>query len=64
MYICNMMRGYRYELVCIPTGEVLEVNDLQLYNLFENDLVQMDNRKEIWTFDELDMDKVKRYIKF
>jgi hypothetical protein len=59
-----MMRGYIYELVCIPTGEVIEINDLQLYNLYENDLIDIDNRRAIWTFKEEDTEKVKRYIKF
>lgn len=52
-----------YNIICIETGEVIKVNGNDFYNLYENDLLNMDWSKEIWFFHEKDLEKIKIYIR-
>lgn len=48
-----------YTIVGLPSGEVFDVNGLQLYNLYENDLIEFDYKREFWAFRDIDVDQVK-----
>jgi hypothetical protein len=50
-------------LVCIPSGEVFYANGLQLYNLFENELIDFEPFKEFWYFYEIDIDRIRLITK-
>ena len=53
----------RFDLICSQTGEVFSINDIQFYNLYENDLIYLNYEKEYWYINEEDINKVNRIIK-
>jgi len=57
--------NYTYTLVGIPSGEVFYINEIQLYNLYENDLIKFDGTKdkEFWYFNEKFRKEVELRIK-
>lgn len=50
-------------IIGIPSGEVFEVNELQLYNLYENDLIRLDFNRGFWVFKDETLEKIKLYLK-
>lgn len=48
-----------YTIVGLPSGEVFEINGIQLYNLYENDLIEFDYVREFWAFRDSDVEQVK-----
>jgi len=48
-----------YDLVCIPTGEVINANGIQMYGLYENDVIEYEPFGEFWFFDISDLDRVR-----
>jgi hypothetical protein len=53
----------RFTLIGIPSGEVLEVNGIQFYNLYENDLVNFNWEKEFWFILDENMNKIRLKLK-
>jgi len=52
-----------YIIVCIPSGEVFYANGLQLYNLYENELIDYEPFREFWFFNEINIDRVRLITK-
>jgi hypothetical protein len=54
---------YDYIIVGMPSGEVFEINGLQLYNLYENDLIEFNYVREFWCFKDRNVERIKMRIK-
>ena len=52
-----------YSIVGYPSGEVLYVNGLNLIYLYDEELIQLNKIKNIWIYDDKDVDKIKIYLK-
>ncbi len=59
----NYPNIHEHLLVGWPSGESFYMNGLQLYNLYENDLIEYDPFNEFWRFDDKNVEKVKMRIK-
>jgi hypothetical protein len=51
-----------YTVVGIPSGEVFYINELQLYNLYENDLIRFDFIKGFWYFEEKNRKSIEIHL--
>jgi len=63
MDLFTVKEEYEYTIIAVPSGEVFYINGVQLYNLYENDIIEFEPFREFWFFDEKNINKIKLMTK-